>query len=180
MEVVTAAGEVTWLGGRVADSLGYDLRGGFIGSEGTLGIATKIVVKLLPMPASVVTLLGIFDTVQQASETVSSIISAGMVPAAMEMMDRLTLEAAEAGLQCGYPPDAGAVLLVELDGLAVAVESQAASATAECFEPGAREVREAQDAREREPASADPVRRADTGDDRTGTGGGRGDHSRLR
>ncbi len=150
MEVVTAGGEVTWLGGQVPDSFGYDLRGTFIGSEGTLGIATKIVVKLLPAPASVVTLLGIFDTVEQASETVSSIISAGMVPAAMEMMDRLTLEAAEAGLQCGYPPDAGAVLLVEIDGLPDLADSQAARARAECFEHGAREVRVAQDAHERE------------------------------
>ena len=116
---------MTWLGGRVADSFGYDLRGTFIGSEGTLGIATKIIVRLVPAPASIITLLAVFDTVQQASETVSTIISAGMIPAAMEMMDRLTLQAAEAGLQCGYPPDAGAVLLVELDGLPEVVDSQA-------------------------------------------------------
>ncbi|MCK9520823.1 MAG: FAD-binding protein, partial [Dehalococcoidia bacterium] len=82
IEVVTAAGDVVHLGGRVADSFGYDLRGAFVGSEGTLGIATAITVKLLPVPASVVTLLAIFDTVGQASETVSAIISAGMVPAA--------------------------------------------------------------------------------------------------
>ncbi|HNM78667.1 MAG TPA: FAD-binding protein, partial [Tepidiformaceae bacterium] len=117
IEVVTAAGELTWLGGRVPDALGFDLRGAFIGSEGTLGIATKVIVRLVPSPASVITLLAVFDSVQQASETVSAIISAGMIPAAMEMMDRLCLQAAEAGFQCGYPPDAGAVLLVELDGL---------------------------------------------------------------
>ena len=150
VEVVTASGEIMWLGGRVPDAPGYDLRGAFIGSEGTLGIATKVLVKLLPAPARVVTLLGIFDSVEEASETVSAIISAGMVPAAMEMMDQLTLQAAEAGMQCGYPPDAGAVLLVELDGLADAVERDAATARACCLEHGAREVRDARDAAERE------------------------------
>jgi len=150
LEVVTAEGEVRWLGGRVGDSLGFDLRGAFIGSEGTLGIATKVVVRLVPAPAHIVTLLAVFDTVQQASETVSTIISAGMIPAAMEMMDRLTLEAAEAGLQCGYPPDAGAVLLVELDGLPDLVESQAVRVRAESLERGATEVRLASTQRERE------------------------------
>ncbi len=150
MEVVTAGGEVVWLGGRVPDSFGYDLRGVFIGSEGTLGIATKVVVRLVPAPASIVTLLAVFDTVQQASETVSSIIGAGMIPAAMEMMDRLTLQAAEAGLQCGYPPDAGAVLLVELDGIPELVDSQAARVRAECLERGAVEVRLAATQRERD------------------------------
>ncbi len=150
IEIVTADGEITWLGGRVPDSFGYDLRGIFIGSEGTLGVATKVVVRLVPLPASVITLLAVFDTVQQASETVSTIISAGMIPAAMEMMDRLTLQAAEAGLQCGYPPDAGAVLLVELDGLPEVIDSQAVRVRAECLEHGAVEVRLASTQRERE------------------------------
>lgn len=150
IEIVTADGEITWLGGRVPDSFGYDLRGIFIGSEGTLGVATKVVVRLVPLPASVITLLAVFDTVQQASETVSTIISAGMIPAAMEMMDRLTLQAAEAGLQCGYPPDAGAVLLVELDGLPEVIDSQAVRVRAECLERGAVEVRLASTQRERE------------------------------
>ncbi len=150
MEVVTAAGDIAWLGGRVPDTIGYDLRGTFIGSEGTLGIATKVVVRLLPLPATVVTLLAIFDTIEQASATVSAVISAGMVPAAMEMMDRLTLQAAEAGLHCGYPPDAGAVLLIELDGIADVVDPQVERAKAECFASGATEVRVAADAGERE------------------------------
>ena len=150
IEIVTADGDITWLGGRVSDSFGYDLRGIFIGSEGTLGVATKVVVRLVPLPASVITLLAVFDTVQQASETVSTIISAGMIPAAMEMMDRLTLQAAEAGLQCGYPPDAGAVLLVELDGLPEVIDSQAVRVRAECLERGAVEVRLASTQRERE------------------------------
>ena len=150
LEVVTAAGDIVWLGGRVAEPQGYDLRGLFIGSEGTLGIATKIVVRLLPVPASVVTMLGIFDTVQEASETVSAIIAAALIPAAMEMMDQTTLRAAEAGLRCGYPPDAGAVLLVELDGLPDVVEPQARAARAACLEHGALEVRTAETAKERE------------------------------
>ncbi|MBI2767957.1 MAG: FAD-binding protein [Chloroflexi bacterium] len=150
VEVVTAAGEITWLGGRVPDAFGYDLRGAFIGSEGTLGIATRIVCRLLPLPATVITLLAIFDTVEQASTTVSAIIAAGMVPAAMEMMDRMTLQAAEAGLQCGYPADAGAVLLLELDGIDEVIATQAARARAECFERGASEVRTASTPAERE------------------------------
>lgn len=150
IEVVTAAAEVMWLGGRVPDAFGFDLRGAFIGSEGTLGIATKVVVRLVPLPASVVTLLAVFDSVQQASETVSTIISAGMIPAAMEMMDQLCLQAAEAGLQCGYPPDAGAVLLVELDGLPEVIDSQATRVRAECLEHGAREVRIASTQKERD------------------------------
>ncbi len=150
LEVVTAEGEVVWLGGRVADGLGYDLRGAFIGSEGTLGIATKVVVRLLPLPDTIVTLLAIFDGVEEASATVSSIIAAGMVPAALEMIDRVTLQAAEAGLQCGYPPDAGAVLLVELDGIGDVVEGQVAAARAACLEHGALEVRMAREEKERE------------------------------
>ncbi|MFN0094312.1 MAG: FAD-linked oxidase C-terminal domain-containing protein [Dehalococcoidia bacterium] len=150
IEVVTADGDIVWLGGRTADGLGYDLRGVFIGSEGTLGIVTKVIVRLLPLPASVVTLLGIFASVEEASVTVSHLISSGMIPAAIEMMDRVTLQAAEAGLQCGYPADAGAVLLVELDGIPELVEAQAAAARAACFEAGASEVRVARDAAERE------------------------------
>ncbi len=150
IEVVTAAGDITWLGGRVPDAFGLDLRGTFIGSEGTLGIATKVVVRLVPLPASVITLLAVFDSVNEASETVSAIISAGMIPAAMEMMDQLCLQAAEAGLQCGYPPDAGAVLLVELDGLPDVIDRQAARVRAECLERGAKEVRVASSQKERE------------------------------
>ena len=134
----------------MADGVGYDLRGAFVGSEGTLGIATKVVVRLLPVPDTIVTLLAIFDGIEEASATVSSIIAAGMVPAAMEMIDRVTLQAAEAGLQCGYPPDAGAVLLVELDGIPDVVEGQVAAARAACLEHGALEVRMAREARDRE------------------------------
>lgn len=149
-EVVTADGELTWLGGRVADAFGYDLRGAFVGSEGTLGIATKIVVRLLPMPESVVTLLAIFDDIDAASQTVSDVIAAGLVPGAMEMMDRLTIQAVEAGVRCGYPPDAEAVLLIELDGIEAVVETQAERARQACYANGAREIREGKDPAERE------------------------------
>ena len=150
LEVVTADGAVEWLGGHVPDALGYDLRGLFVGSEGTLGIATKVVVRLLPVPETIVTLLAIYDDIEPACETVSAVISAGMVPAALEMIDRVTLQAAEAGLQCGYPPDAGAVLLIELDGIAEVVDAQVAVAEAACRNEGATEIRKATEPAERE------------------------------
>ncbi|GIW16139.1 MAG: FAD-binding protein [Tepidiforma sp.] len=149
LEVVTAAGELRWLGGRAPDPFGFDLRGAFIGSEGTLGIATKVIVRLLPVPPAVVTLLAAFPTVAQACEAVSSIIARGIIPSAMEMMDRLCIEAVEAGFRVGYPPGAGAVLLVELDGLQAQVEAEAGRVRAECLEHGASEVRTAQSEEER-------------------------------
>jgi glycolate oxidase len=150
IEVVTAEGEITWLGGRTLDPFGLDLRGLFIGSEGTLGIATKVVVRLLPLPAGIVTLMATFATVEQASGAVSNIIAAGFIPAALEMIDRATIQAVEASLKCGYPPDAGAVLLVELDGLDEVVEPETTSVRAICLEHGATQVRAARDAKERE------------------------------
>ncbi|MCC6382150.1 MAG: FAD-binding protein [Dehalococcoidia bacterium] len=149
IEVVTADGDVRWLGGRVPDAHGYDLRGLFIGSEGTLGIATSVIVRLLPVPPSVRTLLAIFDSIEAASRTVSAVIGAGMITAALEMRDNDTIRAAEAGLHCGYPEDAGAVLLIELDGVADAVEAQSGRATDICYANGTREVRSASSAAER-------------------------------
>ncbi len=150
MEVVTASGEREWLGSHGPEPIGYDLRGLFIGSEGTLGVATRIVARLLPAPETVVTLLAIFDDVERASETVSAVIATGLTPAAIEMMDRVTLQAAEAGLRCGYPPDAGAVLLIELDGIEEVVRGQVAQARAACNEHGATEIRAATEPAERE------------------------------
>src|SRR5690606_37351083 len=120
-------------GGRIAEMPGYDLRGAFIGSEGTLGIATKIVVRLLPLPAGVVTLLAVFENIERASRAVSAIIGAGLVPAALEMIDRLTLQAVEAGLRYSYGPGAGAVLLVELDGLPEVIGEQAVTVRELCL-----------------------------------------------
>ena len=124
VEVVTADGDVVNLGGDLADPLGYDLRGVFIGSEGTLGIATKVTVRLTPAPETVVTSLAAFATVDAAAECVSRIIAEGLVPAAMEMMDALAIKAAEAAVACDYPAGAEAVLIVEVDGPAVEVENE--------------------------------------------------------
>jgi glycolate oxidase len=150
LEVVLPDGSITWLGGRSRETPGYDLRGIFVGSEGTLGIVTKIVVRLLPVPESTRTLLAIFDEVDQASEAVSAIIARGIVPSALEMMDREIIRAVEPALHVGYPLDAGAVLLIEVDGLREATAEQAAACRDVCLAIGAREVREAEDAAARE------------------------------
>jgi glycolate oxidase len=148
LEICTPDGELVWIGpGKAAEAPGYDLTGVFIGSEGTLGIATKIVVKLLRTPESVVTLLAAFRTVEAAGAAVSAIIAAGLTPAAVEIMDALAITAAEQAVACGYPAGAGAVLIVELDGPAVEVEAEAAAVRELCAE--AFEIRTAADAARR-------------------------------
>jgi glycolate oxidase len=149
VEVVLPDGSIVWLGGTTRETPGYDLRGVFIGSEGTLGIVTKVVVRLLRMPEATRTLLAIFDDVNQASESVSAIIGRGMLPSALEMMDREIIRAVEPVLHVGYPLDAGAVLLIEVDGLREAVAEQAAAVRDVCLAQGAREVREAEAIEER-------------------------------
>jgi glycolate oxidase len=150
LEIVLADGEIVRTGGWGRDRPGYDLTGLFVGSEGTLGIATKVCVRLLPKEESVRTLLAIFDSVEQASETVSAIIADGLVPAALEMIDHPTIQAVEPAFHPGIPLDAGAVLLIEVDGLREFVQDAAASARSICREHGARAVREAEDEAERE------------------------------
>ena len=147
MEVVLADGSVQWLGGKTREAPGYDLRGILIGSEGTLAVVTKVVVRLLKQPEAVKTLLAVFREVDEASAAVSAIISAGIVPAAMEMMDRLCLEAA---VDAGYPEGAGAVLLVEVDGLEESVEEEAEEIERVCQAYGPIEILTASDAEERE------------------------------
>jgi glycolate oxidase len=149
LEVVMPDGEIVWLGSRTRETPGYDLAGVFVGSEGTFGIATKIVVRILRKPQAVKTVLGVFDRVEQASAAVSAIIARGLVPAAVEMIDNLTIQAVEDAFGCGYPRDAAAALLVELDGLAVGMEAQAERIVQACRESGAREVRTARDEAER-------------------------------
>src|SRR5499426_4891329 len=117
LEVVMPDGEIVWLGGRTRETPGYDLAGVFVGSEGTFGIATKIVVRILKKPQAVKTVLAVFDQVDQASAAVSAIIGRGLIPAAMEMIDQITISAVEDAFGCGYPRDAAAALLIELDGL---------------------------------------------------------------
>ncbi len=137
MEVVLADGSVHWFGGKTREAPGYDLRGIMIGSEGTLGIVTKVVVRLLKAPEAVKTLLAVFKTVEDASSAVSGIIGAGIVPAAIEMMDAMCIRAAEASMNAGYPEEAGAVLLVEVDGLREEVEEEAEEIANVCrtYEP---------------------------------------------
>jgi glycolate oxidase len=150
LEVVMPDGEIVWLGGRTRDALGLDLTGVFVGSEGTFGIATKIVVRIMRKPQAVKTVLAVFDRVNDASAAVSSIIARGLVPAAVEMIDQLTIQAVEDAFGCGYPRDAAAALLIELDGLAVGMNAQAERIVAACREAGAREVRTAADEAERQ------------------------------
>jgi len=144
-EIVTPDGDLVTL-----DRMdpGYDLLGVFVGSEGTLGIATKITVRLSRAPEAVTTVLAAFESIEQGGLAVSAIIGAGIVPAAIEMMDALSIEAAEAAVSCAYPRGAGAVLIVELDGPAAEVERQFGQLKQICA--GAFELR----------VAADPVERA--------------------
>jgi glycolate oxidase len=150
LEIVTPEGDLVWLGGKTPDSPGYDLTGLVVGSEGTLCIVTKVILRLLDLPPSTVTLLAIFDEVDRASGAVSAIIGQGIIPAALEMMDRNTMRAVEEAVHAGYPPDAGAVLLIEVDGLEEETREQANSVRDLCEEMGARELRIGFSAEERE------------------------------
>ncbi len=150
LEVVMPDGEVVWLGGRTREVQGYDLTGVFIGSEGTFGIATKIVVRILRKPQAVKTVLAVFDRVDAASAAVSAVIARGLVPAAVEMIDHLTIQAVEDAFGCGYPRDAAAALLVEMDGLAAGMPTQVEHIVQACRDSGASEVRAARDEAERQ------------------------------
>jgi glycolate oxidase len=149
MTVVMPSGEVVHFGGKAAECAGYDLTGFFVGSEGTVGVVTEIIVKLLRRPERVATLLAIFETIDDGARTVSAITAAGITPAALEMLDGWTLRAVEAACHAGYPLDAGAVLLIELEGLAEQVEEQAEAVREVCVQQRAREVRRAKDETER-------------------------------
>src|SRR6202162_4715035 len=118
MEVVCADGSVRWVSGDAPDRIGLDLCGVLVGSEGTLCTITKVKVRLLRIPPTIATLLAAFPTIESASHAVSAVIAGGIVPAALEMMDQVTVGAVEAHYHAGYPTDAGAVLLVEVDGIA--------------------------------------------------------------
>ncbi len=149
LELVTGAGEVVRLGGKVADRAGYDLTGVAVGSEGTFGLVTAVTVRLLHTAEAVKTILASFRSIEEASEAVSAIIAAGIVPAALEMLDELMIRAINEGTGAGYPKDAGAVLLIELDGPRAEVDAQAQRVTAICRERGALDVRVARDESER-------------------------------
>ncbi len=148
-DFVTSEGDTVALGGLAPDSPGYDLLGAVVGSEGTLGIVTSTTVRLVRLPEEVRTILVGFETTDQAGAATSAIIAAGIVPAAIEMMDALAIEAAEAAVQCNYPDGAGAVLVIELDGAAVEVEQEYAEVERLCRENGSFEQRLAVDPAER-------------------------------
>ena len=149
LEVVLPDGELVQLGGKALDTPGYDLVGAFVGSEGTLGIATKITLRIIRKPETVRTLLAAFGSMEEAGGAVSGIIAAGIVPAAVEMMDALSRQAAEAAVHAGYPPEAGGLLIVELDGPATEVEHQFVAVERICREHGCSELRVARDDAER-------------------------------
>jgi glycolate oxidase len=150
MKVVMPSGEVVSMGGKTVDAPGYDLPGLFVGSEGTLALVTEIIVKLTPLPEAVKTLLAIFDSANDATETVVDITARGITPAACEMLDGWTLRAVEAYVHAGFPLDSAAVLLIEVDGLREAVEAQTKDVDEVCKAHHAREVRIARDAAERD------------------------------
>ena len=150
MEVVLEDGSVVHLGSMARETPGYDLRGVFVGSEGTFGIATRIAVRLLPVPESVKTYLGIFPDVDSACTAVSAVIGHGIIPAALEMLDALSIQAVQNVTDVGYPDDAGAVLLIELEGLDDEVNETGRDVEAALWDTGASEVRAAEEAEERE------------------------------
>jgi glycolate oxidase len=149
LELVTGRGELLTLGRPVPERPGYDLAGIAVGSEGTLGVVTKVVVKLTRTAEAVRTAVATFDSIEMASAAVSAIIAEGIVPAALEAMDEPIIRAVEAGVHAGYPTEARAVLLIELDGPAAEVRVQAEAVARICHDQGALTMRVARDDAER-------------------------------
>jgi len=149
VEMVLHDGSIVRVGGAASDRPGLDLTGLIVGSEGTLGVVTEATVRLLQLPEAVRTTLAIFSSVEAASEAVSGLIARGIVPSALELMDKLALSAIEAAFHAGYPPEAGAVLLVEVDGLLEQVDAQSAIVDEVCRANGALEIRLAASAEDR-------------------------------
>jgi glycolate oxidase subunit GlcD len=149
LEVILASGEVVRLGGYAYDPPGYDLRGALVGSEGTMGIVTEVIVRILPLPESIVTLLVIYDDIADAARSVSDIISAGIVPTTLEMMDAPIIKAVEDSYACGYPRDAAAVLIIEAEGFPAGLKDQVAQISELCRKNNCRDIHEAKDDTER-------------------------------
>ena len=149
-EVVLMGGEVIEIGSEAPDQPGYDLMAAFIGSEGMLGVVTEITVRLLPVPPTAKALMAAFGDVEQAASAVAAIIAAGIIPAGLEMMDTPAIIAAEDFVQAGYPRDAAAILLCELDGTDAEVQTEIESVSSLLFECGARSVDIARDESERQ------------------------------
>jgi glycolate oxidase len=149
LEVVLPDGEIIEIGGSALDSPGYDLVGLLVGSEGTLGIVTRIWVRLVPIGETVKTILAVFGSMEDASSAVAGMIARRIIPAAIEMMDNLTIRAIESRSKAGYPVDAEGVVLIEVDGLREQVEAEAEAVTEVCRENGSLNVRLAKDEAER-------------------------------
>jgi glycolate oxidase len=143
VELVLPDGRVVQTGGPVEDMPGYDLTGVIVGSEGTFGVASKAWVRITRNPEAYRTLLGVFETVDDATNTISDIIGAGIIPGALEMLDKLILQAVEAAFKFGFPLDAGAVLIMEVDGLEAGLDADAERIVAIAKKNNAREVRRA-------------------------------------
>jgi glycolate oxidase subunit GlcD len=150
MEIVLADGQVINVGDYVEDFPGYDLRGLFIGSEGMLGIATKLVLHIIPKPEASRTMLAIFDRLEDTSQAVSDIISAGIVPGAIELLDQKMCQVIEQSVNAGYPTDAAGMLLIEVAGLADTLEKQVQEISDICRKNKVRELRIAQTNAERD------------------------------
>ena len=150
LEIVLTDGTIVRLGGKATEAEGYDLIGLFVGSEGTLGLVTEITVRLTPLPEDKRTVMAAFPTMEAASETVSAIISSGLVPSAMELMDQLATIAVEASVGAGYPLDAGGILLAEVDGPRDGLDDQRTRMEELCRANGATSIRVAQTALERD------------------------------
>ena len=149
-EVVLMGGEVIEIGGETLDQPGYDLMAAFIGSEGMLGVVTEITVRLLPTPPAAKVLMAAFESVDEAASAVARIIAAGIIPAGLEMMDTPAIVAAEDFVEAGYPRDAAAILLCEVDGTQAEADAEISAVSSLLFECGARSVDIARDERERE------------------------------
>ncbi|MBC8420452.1 MAG: FAD-binding protein [Desulfobacteraceae bacterium] len=149
MEVVLTDGTVIWTGGKCQDNPGYDIKGLLVGSEGTLGLVTKIMLRLEQAPEAVKTMLAIYDTIEDGANTVSAIIAEGIVPATLEMMDNIVMRAVEKTIKVGYPLDAAAVLIIELDGMPQGMDRNAERIMEICRKNNVREVKLAKDDAER-------------------------------
>ena len=150
LEIVLPDGEVVALGGKELERPGYDLVGAFVGSEGTLGVATRITLRVMPVPEDARTLVAYFDSMEHAGQTVSDVVAAGVVPGAIEIMDRLSIRATEEATHAGYPLDVAAALIVELDGPKEECEARFDEVVAVCERNGARGIRVAENEAERQ------------------------------
>jgi len=149
MEMILPDGEVVRTGGAALDPPGYDLRGVIVGGEGTLGVVTEITVRILPLSESIITMLAAYDSIVDAARSVSDIISAGILPTTLEMMDAMIIKAVEDSYACGYPRDAAAVLIIEVEGPTAGLKEQATRIREICMQTNCRDIQEAKNNDER-------------------------------